>query len=119
MNQAIKNIIAGAGITFAANVAFADTTLASKPLNNSPKNVAIAQCVDAIQNYHDSSAKLFLNNKASYREVNGTRVLSVNGWVWRDGERVRVSHQCSATQVGENIALNVVYEGDTQIADAK
>ena len=119
MNKQFTNIIAGAGLSIAANAAFADITVASETREGSPKHVAIAQCVDAIQHYHDSSAKLFLNNKASYREVNDSRVLSVNGWVWRDGERVKVSHQCTATEVDEQIALNVVYEGDTQIADAK
>ena len=106
---------AALSLSAVAGSALADTTVASASSGYSPKSASIAQCVEAIQQHHDTDARLFLNNKANYREVEGARILSVQGWVWRNGERVGVTHQCT-TQAKTQLALNVVYAEETQIA---
>lgn len=106
-SASFNSIIALAAIALAGQVA-ADPQLSTTPTGNSPKNQAIAQCIDAIQGYHATEARLFLNNKASYAEVEGERVLNVNGWVWKSGERVKVSHQCT-TRSSRQVAINVIF----------
>lgn len=115
MKKQTINTIAGLGFALAASFTHADTFVGSESAGGSQKNKVIASCVDAIQRYHDKDARLFLNNKASYREVNGQRVLNVQGWAWKDGDRVRVNHQCSTQAHGE-LALNVVFADDIQVA---
>ena len=115
MKTKLISIITGTTLGVMAAAAQADVVLSYEAKPASPKNVAIAACVEAIQGYHSRDAKLFLNNKASYRNVDGRRSLSVTGWVWRNGERVRVSHECSNVDMGE-VALSVVFAGEEQMA---
>jgi len=116
MKKQIVNI--AAGIVFsAAGAAQADIQIADQNPGASLKDASIAACVSAIQEYHTEDAKLFLSNKAMYREENGERILSVNGWVWKNGERVRVSHQCASGS--KQLALNVQFDNQVQIADVK
>ena len=98
-----------------ASQAFAGTELSSSHKPASAKNETVAACVDAIQAYHSKEARLFLNNKATYREVNGNRYLSVQGWVWKNGDRVKVSHECTNTSM-DDLALNVVFTDEVQVA---
>lgn len=100
-----------------ATNALADVQVTSnhKPTIASAKNETVSSCVEAIQSYHAKSARLFLNNKANYREVDGRRFLRVQGWVWKNGERVRVSHECTNTSI-DDLALNVVFADEVQVA---
>ncbi len=108
-------IISLVAASFLAANAAADISVSSSHKPSSPKNETIAACVDAIQSYHPTAARLFLNNKANYREVDGRRFLSVQGWVWKNGDRVRVSHECTNTTMND-LAINVVFADEVQVA---
>ena len=117
MKNALTQTIVATGISVLSFSALADTTLftSQKSVTNSPQLKGMAECVGAIRGYHDSEAKLFINNKASSRDVGDSRVFTVKGWVWRDGERVQVTHHCAAAD-GNKVALRIQYTGEEQFA---
>ncbi|MEM7000075.1 MAG: hypothetical protein AAF529_04770 [Pseudomonadota bacterium] len=112
MKTQIISTIAASMFTIGA---FADVEVSNSSRSHSPKNAAVAGCVDAVKGYHARDARLFLNNKAGYREVDGTRFITVKGWVWRNGERVKVTHECSNFANG-GLAMHVQFDDETQVA---
>ncbi len=77
----------------------------------SNKNQLVEDCVQAIHNHWNSDAGLVLKHRARYGQTaDGVRVVTVDGFVWQDGKRASVSHQCSDRQGPNRLALNVQFE---------
>ena len=115
MKKHISQIAVGAAIFALAGSVSATTDVAAASGNNTVQGRSIGECIGAIQDHHPKAARLFLDHRARADVVNGEKVYSISGWVWRDGERVRVSHQCR--QYGaDSLALNVIYADGVELA---
>ena len=120
MNRYLKQSVSICAIAVAATSAFAQepilVTSGHQPKVESQRNLAVRDCVETIQRYQHKDAKLMLLNKGYVRVENGWRSFSVDGWVWRNGDRVKVSHECVAHNGTDRLALNVSFAGDQPVA---
>ncbi len=100
--KVIPSLITGIVLTAASGAAIAETFEAksSRSYANAVGAKLIAGCVDAIEDHHEREARLFLNKKGVLATEDGQRVFSIQGWVWKDGDRVRALHDCSVTAAG-------------------
>ena len=115
MNHRTVKIAATAIGLFMTTGALAADQTSTEAHGDLALNVAMPVCVNAIRQHHPKRARLFLNNKTYFSVSNGRRYLNVTGWVWKGGERIRVTHQCS--DAGRNqVGLRVIYEGNEQLA---
>ena len=118
MHKRTFQLIAASTLTLAAIATQADVMVNTGHMasNISPRNSAVADCVDTVRKYHTREARLFLSNKGSVRAMEDGFAVSVRGWVWRDGERTRVMHECVIRRDSDKIALNINYDSETQLA---
>ncbi len=117
MSKSSTAIISATLLVLAATTSHADPTVSYRVADASPQNTVVARCVDAVKRYHDRGARLHLKHRARYFEQHGERVLNLDGWVWKDGSRVKVSHQCVQPVGGTRLALNVAFDSDTRVAE--
>ena len=115
MKSRLVNTIASASLIALSGTALAGTTVSSGHKAISANKSGIAQCVSAVRKYHDSSAKLMLSHRGSVRQLESDKVYTVNGYVWKDGDRVAVSHQCRPVSA-RRVALQIEYAGEQQLA---
>ena len=84
----------------------------------SNKNQLVEDCVQAIHKHWSSDAGLVLKQRARFgTTADGVRVVTVDGFVWQDGERAGVSHQCSDRLGPNRLALNVQFENQLASVD--
>ena len=86
---------------------------------DAPNSKFISSCVDAIEDYHDRDARLFLNQRGSLSRINGMRSFQIHGWIWKDGARARATHDCAVHDGGEGLLVRVSYPEATEVADRK
>ncbi len=93
------------------------TLLSSSPAPRpaSEKYRAVADCARSVQTYWPRTAGLVLENKARIRSASDGRVISMSGWVWRDGTRRKVDHECVVLDGSDRLALRIL-DGDMLIA---
>ncbi len=104
----------------AAGSALADVELFSShmPAKSGAHTQFAAECIDAVREHWPSQAGLVLKRRAQLgKAADGTRLLNVNGHVWRDGERVAVSHQCANQSGSPQLALHVQVEQEVAERD--
>ena len=113
MKRVITTSIAAFGFAALTSTAFAQTGAETA----SAKTKGMSKCMSAARSYHDRDARLFLNNKGTVQTVEGKKVYRVKGWVYRDGERIGVTHECSPA-ARNKVAMRVRYDVDEgQVAD--
>ena len=117
MSKQPTTIVCGALLALTAAFSHGDPIISYRALDASPKNSTIARCIKAVKDYHAREARLHLKHRARYFEQDGEQVLNLEGWVWKDGSRVKVSHQCVQLLDASRLALNVAFEDETQIAE--
>ncbi len=100
--KAIISLIAGVTLSATTGAAVADTfkSNSGRTYTNAVGAKLIAGCVDAIEDHHNREARLFLNKKGVLATEDGQRVFSIQGWVWKDGDRVKAMHDCSVAADG-------------------
>ena len=86
-----------------------------QPPPNSRLFRAAADCVRKIQRHWPTSARLVLAQRATVQEYDGDKILIVRGWVWHEGNRETVTHECMAIPERQT-ALNVRFEDSELIA---
>lgn len=79
----------------------------------------ISTCVDVIEDHHKRDSKLFLNRQGQFSTEDDKRTFSIQGWVWRDGERTQAPHNCVAHSGGRGLVLNIDYANDQQVAESE
>ncbi len=121
MKKLTLSIITGVGLSVSSAAVIADSVLTNSHRSyvDSPKSKVISSCVKAIRSYHPKTARLFLDQRGTFSTQNGMPVFGINGYVWKNGERVQVTHKCVVPEAGPGLALNVLYSGEDQIADAR
>lgn len=86
-----------------------------QPAPNSRLYSAARSCVTEIERHWPRQAKLVLSKRARVQEYDGDKILIVPGWVWHNGKRVSVTHECLAIPE-KHVALNVSFDGTTLVA---
>ena len=126
MNRQFTSLLSG--IVIAGSICISPTSFADPgfTVSSSHKGVpmsqrleAAASCVREIEEMWRESAgdpKLMLKNRARVRTENDQRIFTIDGWVWAQGERILVSHECRVADGSHQVALAHSFPDHTQLA---
>lgn len=117
MKNLTQTVITTAGFTLLMGVAQAEivTAKTNQSFVKAKQSKVISSCIDAIEKHHRKEARLFLNRAGQFRS-GADRAFEIQGWVWKDGERVQVTHDCVVDVAGEGLNLSVNYSAKNDVA---
>ena len=69
----------------------------------------VGSCVDAIEDYYRKEDGLTLSRRGKFTREDDTRAFQIGGWIWRDGVRARVSHNCVANVDGKGLQIDISF----------
>lgn len=69
----------------------------------------VGSCVDAIEDYYRKDDGLTLSRRGKFTREDDTRAYQIGGWIWRDGVRARVSHNCVANVDGKGLQIDISF----------
>ena len=120
MNRQLVSRMIGCFLAVLAATAQAATlvTDSHQAISKNQRFEAVGYCVRAVQEYwHENNyAKLALKKRGRTRIENEWRIVTIDGWVWHNGERVSVSHECASQGRNHSFAMNVTLDGQTALA---
>ena len=76
----------------------------------------VGACVSAIEDYYDSDAGLTLKRRGSLSKGGDVRSYRIDGWIWRNGSRAQITHNCVANADGKGLFIDISYPSATKIA---